>query len=245
MEMETFLREKYSRASRSLVEFLGLAQPPVALCFAKSVPGGVPEHSGRVAAGCRFWQDGASASFFTSAPDHSMCAVGVYTHSLAPSPGYDTDLHGALKMFEELGYLRQEDIGSVPVLPSQPEFILYSPLAETPQTPDVVLLFVNARQSLILSEAAQQVDNRNPPAMGRPACAVVPQVMNSGASAFSFGCCGARAYLDLLTDETAIFAIPGDKLEHYVDRVATLAQANAALSKFHRDRRKTVETVGS
>lgn len=55
---------------------------------------------------------------------------------------------------------------------------------------------VNANQTLILSEATQQVEKQNPPAMGRPACAVVAQVMNTGRAALSSGCCGARAYLD-------------------------------------------------
>ena len=40
---------------------------------------------------------------------------------------------------------------------------------------------------------SQHPDN---PAMGRPACAVVPQAINSGQAALSLGCCGARAYLD-------------------------------------------------
>ena len=78
-----------------------------------------------------------------------------------------------------------------------------------------MLLFVNANQTLILSEATQQVENQNAPAMGRPACAIVPQVMNTGRAALSLGCCGARAYLDVLTDDVAVFAIPGAKLEAY------------------------------
>jgi uncharacterized protein (DUF169 family) len=114
-------------------------------------------------------------------------------------------------------------------------------LAETPLRPDVILLFVNAGQILILSEATQQVENYNPQAMGRPACAVIPQVMNTGRAALSLGCCGARAYLDVLTDEVALFAIPGAKLETYLQRVEVLAKANAVLSRFHQLRRRDIE----
>ncbi len=96
-----------------------------------------------------------------------------------------------------------------------------------------MLLFVNANQTLILSEATGQVENQNAPAMGRPACAVVPQVMNTGRAALSLGCCGARAYLDILTDDVAVFAIPGAKLEAYARRIQALAKANDVLSKFH------------
>jgi uncharacterized protein (DUF169 family) len=118
-------------------------------------------------------------------------------------------------------------------------------LAESPLPPDVVLLFVDANQTLILSEATQQVENQNAPAMGRPACAIVPQVMNTGRAALSLGCCGARAYLDVLTDDVAVFAIPGAKLEAYVRRIEALAKANGILANFHKIRRKTIAAGGT
>jgi uncharacterized protein (DUF169 family) len=107
--------------------------------------------------------------------------------------------------------------------------------------PDIVLLFVNSNQTLILSEATQQVESQVAPAMGRPACAVVPQVMNTGRAALSLGCCGARAYLDVLPDDVAIFAIPGAKLAEYTERIEALSKANALLSRFHQIRRRAVE----
>jgi uncharacterized protein (DUF169 family) len=133
----------------------------------------------------------------------------------------------------------------IPVLESQPAYVVYAPLADSPLPPDVVLLFVNANQTLILSEATQQVENQNPPAMGTPACAIVPQVMNSGRAALSLGCCGARAYLDVLTDDVAVFAIPGIKLEAYARRIEALAKANGILSKFHELRRRDIAAGGT
>ena len=76
--------------------------------------------------------------------------------------------------------------------------------------------------------------------MGRPACAVVAQVMNSGRPAMSLGCCGARAYIDNFVETTAIFAIPGSKLTAYVERIRTLSSANALLSRFHKLRRTEI-----
>ena len=229
-----------STIAEILTESLDLRHPPVAICFSDSIPEGVPEHAGRAAAGCKFWEDGADAVFATSAPDHDMCAIGVYTHNLESSPGQQTDLQDALKVFADLGYVRNEDLALIPVLKSQPKYVVYAPLAETPLPPDVIILFVNANQTLILSEATQQMENDNPPAMGRPACAVVSQVMNTGRAAVSLGCCGARAYLDNLTDNTAIFAIPGSKLEVYAQRIAALVKANAILSEFHQIRLRAV-----
>jgi uncharacterized protein (DUF169 family) len=147
----------------------------------------------------------------------------------------------ALEIFGELDYVRPEDVASIPVLQSQARYVVYGPLNDAPLAPDVVLLFVNANQTLILAEATQQVENHNAPAMGRPACAVVPQVMNTGRAALSLGCCGARAYLNVFTEETAIFAIPGEKLAAYAQRVESLSKANAVLSTFHRLRRQDIE----
>jgi len=57
----------------------------------------------------------------------------------------------------------------------------------------------------------------------------------------SLGCCGARAYLDVLTDEVALYAVPGASVSAFADRVAALAEANRVLTLFHQLRRKDVE----
>jgi uncharacterized protein (DUF169 family) len=240
-----FTSHNYAKLSTDLVEALHLDQSPVAICFSDTVPSGLDAPTNRVPAGCRFWQDATTGSFATSAADHALCAIGVYTHNLEPSPAQQTDLMDAIKVFGDLGYVRQEDLPLIPVLASQPKYVLYSPLAESPLPPDVVILFANSAQTLILSEATQQVEGHNPPAMGRPACAVVPQVMNSGKAALSLGCCGARAYLDLLTDSTAVFAIPGAKLDSYVARILALTKANEVLSQFHQIRRQQIGLGGA
>jgi uncharacterized protein (DUF169 family) len=232
--------QDYAGIANILTDCLNLRQPPVAICFADAVPENIDPYAGRVAAGCRFWQDGAATAFATASPDHERCAIGVYTHHLQPTQAQQTDLIDALKVFGELGYVREEDLALIPVLEQQPAHVVYAPLARTPLPPDVVLLFADAKQALVLAEAAQQVEHGNAPAMGRPACAVVPQVMNSGRAALSLGCCGARTYLDILANDTAIFAMPGTKLEAYAERIQALAQANAVLSKFHHVRQQAI-----
>ena len=229
-----------SSLAETLTTSLALRQPPIAVSFTDAIPEGIKKFTGTVPAGCRFWEDAAASAFSTSAVDHELCAIGVYTHNLAPSPSQQIDLADAMKIFRELGYVRQQDLASIPVLQSRPRHIIYSPLAGSPLPPDVVLLFVNARQTLILTEAAQQVEGQNTPAMGRPACAVIPQVMNTGRAALSLGCCGAGAYLDILTDDMAVFAVPGANLESYVNRIEALAKANAVLAEFHLIRRRDI-----
>jgi uncharacterized protein (DUF169 family) len=232
---------EYAEIARSLRESLQLTQPPVAISLTNHLPEGVETWAGHSPAGCRFWQEAGSRVFATSASDHELCSIGLHTHNLEMSPAAATDLGDALKVFAELTYVRDEDVAAIPVLAARPKYVVYGPLAEIPTTADVVLLFMEADQTLILSEASQQLEGRLPPAMGRPACAVIPQASNTGRSALSLGCCGARSYLDILTPGVALYAIPGATLEAFAERIEALSKANGILTRFHQIRRTSVE----
>jgi uncharacterized protein (DUF169 family) len=227
--------------AQSLTQSLRLTQPPVAVCLTDRIPEGVEPWTGQVPAGCRFWQEAGERVFATSSADHGLCSIGLHTHNLDMTPAAAADLGDALKVFADLTYVREQDVAAIPVLAEKPKHVVYGPLAAIAMEPDVVLLFVQASQTLILSEASQQLEGGLPPAMGRPACAIIPQAKNTGRSALSLGCCGARAYLDVLTDDVAVYAVPGATVGAFAERVAALAGANEILSKFHQIRRKDVE----
>ncbi len=171
----------FASVAETLTDSLHLSEPPIAICFTDSVPAGVQTFSGSVPAGCRFWQEAAKQVFATQANQHDLCSIGIYTHNLEMAPGVETDLGDALKVFfGDLGYVRPEDIPQIPVLKQKARVIVYGPLADVPLPPDVVLLFVRADQSFIISEPTQQNENGQPPAMGRTASANVPQAFNTG-----------------------------------------------------------------
>ncbi len=153
----------YSEIATALTKNLHLSQPPIAVSFSDNVPAAIPTWSGHSPAGCRFWQEAATRVFVTSAEDHRFCSIGQYTHNLNLSPASSTDLKDALKVFADLTYVRDEDIAMIPVLASRPKHVIYGPLAQFPLDPGVVLLFVRANQTLILSEAAQQLETGMPP----------------------------------------------------------------------------------
>ena len=52
----------------------------------------------------------------------------------------------------------------------------------------------------------------------------------------SLGCCGARAYLDTLSNDVALWALPGKKLISYCQQIEVLANANKTLTMFHSQR---------
>ena len=91
----------YSEIAQALTESLELTQPPVAVCLTDSVPAGVEMWSGRIPAGCRFWQEAANRVFATSRGDHDLCSIGMYTHNLEMTPAAATDLGDALKVFAQ------------------------------------------------------------------------------------------------------------------------------------------------
>lgn len=232
----------YQKLAGELMTSLELSLPPIAISFSDVAPSKVPAFDGVVPAGCVFWQEAARGTFVTSTKDHELCAIGVHTHNLSePSRSHETELQETLQAMSGLDYVRNEEVAGIPVIKREVRHVIYGPLAQTPVDPEVVLLFAHAQQGLIISEAVARVDQDAPPALGRPACAVVPRALNEGRAAISLGCCGARAYLDRLSESVALWALPGSKLEQYCAEITVLARANTMLSAFHNRRREDVE----
>ncbi len=235
------MNEAHQKQANQLTTALELSLPPIGVAVCDVVPNGVPAFAGVVPAGCVFWQEAATRTFATSASDHALCSIGIHTHNMSEALiSQPAELQASLQAMIGLDYVREEEVAAIPVVQRMVKHVLYGPLADFPVDPEVVFLFVHAKQGLILSEAVERIDAGVPPVMGRPACAVVPQVLNRGRAAMSLGCCGARAYLDVLSDSVALWALPGSKLEQYCEQIATFARANKTLTAFHERRRQDV-----
>ncbi|MFT5657376.1 MAG: hypothetical protein ACI9KN_000649 [Gammaproteobacteria bacterium] len=227
----------YQHQAEQLMNSLGLPQQPIAITFCNELPNEIANFDGVVPAGCSFWQHAATKTFATSASDHELCSIGVHTHNLSgATAAQPTELKTTLEAMIGLDYVRESEISAIPVVAGQHKYVIYGPLSESKVEPDAVLLFAQAQQGLILTESITRVDGDMPAAMGRPACAVIPQVMNLEKAAMSLGCCGARAYLDALNDSIALWALPGKKLSAYCDQIEILANANKTLTMFHAQR---------
>jgi uncharacterized protein (DUF169 family) len=228
----------YRVHAESLQGLLGLMSRPLALAFVVSPPAGVPRVDRPAASGCTYWKLAAEGrTFYTEMADHFGCAVGAYTHGIELPPAQAKDLEGLIGTMTGLGYLRQEEIPQIPRRQASFGVLVYAPLADTPCPPDVVLVRGNARQVMLVAEAAWSAGLRGDAAtMGRPACAMVPQAMHSGTGTTSLGCIGNRVYTGLADDEL-YFAIPGPKLAVVVERLHTIVRANRELEAFHTARR--------
>ena len=92
-----------------------------------------------------------------------------------------------------------------------------------------------------LLEAALRAGIQAPvPFLPRPTCMALPAALASGVTA-STGCIGNRIYTDLGDDELYV-AIPGRDLAKLASESQTIATANAALSDYHRGRRRALST---
>ena len=82
---------------------------------------------------------------------------------------------------EELGYITMAEVPGIPRRENPFKSTVYSPLADTTDTPDVVIISGTPRQMMLLMEAATAagIGTENG-VMGRPTCAVVPAVIQGG-----------------------------------------------------------------
>jgi uncharacterized protein (DUF169 family) len=222
-------------AARKLQELLGLRRPPVAVSFRDTPPPGVS----RVATGpssCSYWKlAGEGRAFFTEAADHYNCAIGAYTHNVEAPPEVNKQLEGTVTWMVGLGYLRMEEVPGIPRRNRPFRVAVYSSLEQAQGEPDVVIVGGNAKQMMLLAEAAQAAGVAGGGPMGRPTCAALPEAMQNNRGVLSLGCIGNRTYTELADDEM-YFALPGGQFGAVAEQLTAIVRANEELQKYHRQR---------
>jgi len=227
----------------SLTDLLHLTSAPVAIAFLDAAPPGVTHVSAVEPAGCGYWRRAAQGEvFYTIADDHKGCPLGAHTHNVALSPAEQQELMGLVQTMVGLSYIRMDDVPKIPTRRTPLRVAVYAPLSAAPVTPDVVLVLGNAKQLMLLAEAAQAAGAvGSGSTMGRPTCAMLPEAINSARTAASFGCIGNRVYTGAGETE-AYFAIPGAQLRAVEESLAIIVRANQELEKFHRERAAATAT---
>ncbi len=217
-------------------EQLMLRVPPIAIGLFADPPEGVPPFEDSPApSGCTFWQIAQQGRTFYTVPTDHLCAIGSYTHSLAPSTAAPIDLGETVQFMIENDYLKEEEVPSIPTLGDAPQVVAYAPADAGALEPSVVVVAADPARAMVLFEAALRAGAGDPAAtiLGRPGCAVVPQALNSGRAALSFGCIGNRTYTGL-PDSELYLAIPGDKWEAVADAVEEITRANGSMEDYYK-----------
>ena len=230
---------------RDVKEMLGLRARPVAIAFLAEPPAGLqPWRGGAKPAGCAFWQEAHSASFYTVPADHFNCAVGAYTHAIDLPPERSQELNQTIGFMTESEYIEITEVPAIPRLSEAPAVIAYSPADAATFAPDVVLLTVTPAQAMLVYEAAVRAGIPPATLMGRPSCAVLPFSLNADNAAVSLGCKGNRLYAGLRDDELYV-AIPGAKWDDFRARLAEIIAANERMARFYADHEAQVAATGA
>jgi uncharacterized protein (DUF169 family) len=220
---------------------IGFVNAPVAIAFLATPPPGLDHIGHAEAAGCGYWKQASEGrAFYTTAEDHGNCPIGAFTHGVELSPEKGQELQSLIGTMIELKYLKKEEIQAIPHRAAPMRVAAYAPLAEATFEPDVIVFRGNVRQIMLMSEAARAAGVFETGAvMGRPACAMIPQAINTGASVASVGCIGNRVYTGLGDDELYL-TVPGSQASDVLQQLETILTANRELEKFHRQRAATI-----
>lgn len=230
------MSSNWSDLSARLQRALALSAPPIAITFSDAAPEGVaafdapmPEplpdgRTGRVPAGCVFWIHGAERTFSTVKADHGNCSVGSLTHGFATLD--EVAGNGDVAALLETGWVTMDVVPEIPVVTTRPGAVTYGPLAETPVEPGVVLLRVNGKQMMVLSDAVPGLRIE-----GKPQCHIVAIAQEQGEIAASVGCALSRVRTGMPATEMTC-AIPAAKVAEVIDAIETNAVADAAVARY-------------
>ena len=233
----------WNELEKQFAACLSLSRRPVAISFLDAAPTGVPKFSGTEPAGCSFWRLAAAGrTFYTVPADHFNCAVGAYTHNIQLPPDRVQETEATLGLMFNLGYIRPEEVPGIPQLPKEPAVVVFSPLADAPVAPGVVLFTCKSSASMLLNEASIRAGAASAmPLLGRPSCMALPAALAHG-TVTTLGCIGNRIYTDLGADDMYV-VVPGAKLEAVCDQLSVIASANAALEEYARGKQAALSTI--
>lgn len=232
----------YAILEQRLTDALGLSRRPVAIAFREEPPAGVARLAGTQPSSCSFWRLAAAGQSFHTVPsDHYNCPIGSYTHNIPLPPDREPELMQTLSLMAGIGYIRMEEVPGVPRLPATPGTIVYSPLADAPTDPDVVLVSGKPARLMLLHEAATRAGRSTLPLLGRPTCMAIPAALPGGVAS-SLGCVGNRIYTGIADDELYT-VIAGRDLAAIVEQLAAIQTANATLADYHQARKQSIVSV--
>jgi uncharacterized protein (DUF169 family) len=223
-------------AATALTDALQLTAPPIAITFSDAAPDGVtpfdapmPEptadgRTGRVPAGCVFWTKAVDRTFTTVAADHGNCSVGSLTHGFVTLD--EVAGHSDVAALVESGWVTMDMVPNIPVIADKPGTVTYGPLAESPVDPDVVLIRVNGKQLMVLSDALPglRID-------GKPQCHIIAVAKQEGEVAVSVGCMLSRTRTNMSSKEMTC-AIPASKLSDVIRQIVATAATDSIVASY-------------
>lgn len=220
--------------TQRFISLLQLSQPPVGLSFVEQVPEGIEHQATHVPSACTFWRLGEKGVFYANADDHQECPIGMMTMGFTMPESAQERAQSLVQTMASVKYFSPAEVAALPVVKKPHQSIVYGRLDHLPIEPDVVLVILNAQQAMLVAEAMGNVNwlQGGQAAFGRPTCGVIPRTLQTGETSMSFGCVGARTYLNL-TPAQLVLTVPGNKFAELVEKLDTIVAANNALLPYH------------
>lgn len=225
----------YQELADRLTNLLHLQHVPVGLAFLAALPEGVTRTQRRVPSACTFWRLAEQGVFYATAEDHQECPIGVLTMGFPMLADTQQRAQTIVQTMADVAYFSPSEVSSLPVVQKPHQSIVYGRLDQFPGQADVVLCIVETQQAMLIAEAmgnTNWLQTGGQSIFGRPTCAVIPRALNTGTTAMSFGCVGARTYINLTPSEL-VLTLPASQLADMVERLQTIVAANQALEPFH------------
>jgi len=226
---------------QELIESLGLTRSPVALSFLDQPPKGVDTIEAAVPSACTFWTKAEQGLFFARAKSHQNCPIGAVTMGFPISAQTRSNLETFVSQMYNVSYLGLEEIKNIPRVEVVSTGILYGPLSIFPVQPDLVMVWTNGQQAMILQETLGTVywnTAQQSLVSGRPTCAALALAINEGLPKVSLGCTGMRTFTEV-SNEYLLVALPGGKLETLSEHMRRTVKANEQMSTFYQAHKST------
>lgn len=210
--------------SVELQNLLHLEKPPVAISFNANTSG-LEKSTDTVPSSCAFWTKGLDRSFYTTPEQHQNCNIGAVTHGFRAAKDTVTGCGCPdVDLLASVGWITNDDISSLPSVPMDKQRkIAYGPLSQAPFKPDVVLMFVNGAQAMLVAESA-----RNHKVLSKPTCQALPEAYK-GNVVISLGCTASRLRAGY-DDNEMVVAIPAKELEGFVQHLRVAAEADTKVA---------------
>jgi uncharacterized protein (DUF169 family) len=229
----------YQDRTQRFVKSLQLQQPPVGLAFVDTVPGDVPATHRRVPSACTFWRLAEQGVFYAGAGDHQECPIGMLTMGFTMPASDQQRAQSLVETMASVEYFSPAEVAALPVVEKPHQYIIYGRLDQFPGEAEVVLCILDTRQAMLVAEALGNLSwlQSGQSAFGRPTCAVIPRAIKTGAASMSFGCVGARTYINLTPGEV-VLTLSASEFAGLVERLEVIVNANNALAPYHQSQKE-------
>jgi uncharacterized protein (DUF169 family) len=227
--------------AQRIEQSLGLDVRPVALTFVDSPPEGMQRLDKAMPSACSFWRDAEKGTFYASAAEHYNCPIGSMVMGFEMPEEVQQRLGELVTGMCEQRYLRPDEPPAIPTMKTAHAGIVYGPLAEASDVPDVALVWVTPRQAMYVNEAMGTAawTAGAPATTGRPGCAALPLAIAEGSPSISLGCEGMRTFTRV-ADDRMLIALPGNSLDSFVEALEEIGRANDHMRAFYNEQLEKV-----